>query len=505
MPTKSRIRRAKLKSAGPSRPSAKEHATQPRNMLTDVCSWQWDLRTNHVSWSNQFCALLGVNPPDAPITINGFLDLVDGKDRETVQLGLNTVITGRPFEQVVRFLRPSGEALSIQVRAVPISDRSGEVVNVIGLCRAISDRRLPDERSRNENVLLAQAEQIANFGSWEFDVASRTGAISTRLAHMLEMEPGSELLEDSYWQRVHPDDRAHVRDITETAVFGCKPFQFVARYFLPSGPLRHHFVRGLPIAGEDGTVRKLIGITLDVSDQTYAEGELHRLSQQLLRARDEERRAIARDLHESTGQTLAALKMSLGRVREALPEDDDRAHCLLSASVDLAEDAIREVRTISYLMHPPLLDEAGLPSALQWYIKGFGQRSGISVSVEIPDDFGRHGQEIETTVFRIVQEALTNVHRYSGSRTATIRLSSREGLICAEVADEGCGLPAPTSASGWTVPLGVGIVGMRERVKQLQGSFEIESAPGKGTTVRVLLPVQGHGADTRLRREIEGD
>jgi signal transduction histidine kinase len=505
MPSKTKFRRYKLKTTTRNPPSTNGPLRQHKGTLADVCSWEWDLRTDHISCSSQLCTLLGISDAEAPHSPAEFLEYVDPRDRRTVDEGLNSVVAGTPFEHEVRLLPTSGGVLSVHARAVPISDRSGLVVSVIGLCRDVSTQQVSDERSRNGDVLLAQAEQIANFGSWEFDVGTRLGSLSTHLAHMLGIEPGSPLTEDAYWESVHPDDRLHIREIVQTAVAGCKPFQFVARYFLPDGRLRHHFVRGLPIAGQEGTAKKLIGITLDVSDQTFAEGELHRLSQQLLRARDEERRAIARDLHESTGQTLAALKMSLGRVREALPEDDERVHSLLGAAVDLAEDAVREVRTISYLMHPPLLDEAGLPSALQWYVKGFGQRSGISVRVEIPEDFGRHGQEIETTVFRIVQEALTNVHRYSGSRTATIRLSRRDGLICAEVLDEGCGLPAPTSATGWTVPLGVGIVGMRERVKQLQGSFEIESAPGKGTAVRVLLPVQSQGADTRLRREIEAD
>jgi signal transduction histidine kinase len=505
MPSKTKPNRFRLKTTSRDQPSTKDASHRHRSTLTDVCSWEWDLCTNRISCSNELCALLGLGGEDAPHSPVGLLEFIEPKDRQTVEEGLKSAAAGSPFERQVNLLPKSGGILSVHARAIPISDRLGEVVSVIGLCLDVSSPWALDERSRNGDVLLAQAEQIANFGSWEFDVATRCGVLSTHLAHMMGTEPGALLTEAAYWESIHPDDRQRIREIAATAVTACKPFQFVARCVLPNGRLRHHFVRGLPIAGENGIAKKLIGITQDVSDQAFAEGELHRLSQQLLRARDEERRAIARDLHESTGQTLAALKMSLGRVREALPEDDERAHSLLGAAVDLAEDAIREVRTISYLMHPPLLDEAGLPSALQWYVKGFGQRSGISVRVDIPEGFGRHGQEIETTVFRIVQEALTNVHRYSGSRTATIRLSRKEGLICAEVLDEGCGLPAPTSASGWTVPLGVGIVGMRERVKQLQGSFEIESAPGKGTAVRVLLPVQSQGAETRLRREIETD
>lgn len=220
------------------------------------------------------------------------------------------------------------------------------------------------------------------------------------------------------------------------------------------------------------------------------EEELHRLTQQLIRARDEERRHMARELHESAGQTLAALKMSLGRLRDALPETDAKSHRLLAAAIGFAEDAVREVRTISYLMHPPMLDEAGLLSAVRWLARGFSDRSGISVDVRIPEDLGRCAQEVELTVFRIVQEALTNIHRYSGSRTASIEIAQRERWIYAEIHDDGCGLPMLDRSHTKNPTIGVGIAGMRERVLQLKGQFEIESTAGTGTTVRARLPLK---------------
>jgi two-component system NarL family sensor kinase len=150
---------------------------------------------------------------------------------------------------------------------------------------------------------------------------------------------------------------------------------------------------------------------------------------------------------------------------------------------------VREVRVDSYLMHPPMLDEGGLSPALRWFAKGFAARSGIAVVVEIPEEFERYAQEVETTVFRTVQESLTNVHRYSGSSTATIRLWREEDRLHVEIQDSGSGLIAPALVMGRAGTTGVGIAGMRERVSQLSGDFEIESAPGRGTIVRVSLPV----------------
>ncbi|HXX45182.1 MAG TPA: sensor histidine kinase [Candidatus Acidoferrales bacterium] len=214
-----------------------------------------------------------------------------------------------------------------------------------------------------------------------------------------------------------------------------------------------------------------------------------------MRTQDDERRHIARELHETAGQSLAAMKMTLGRLRDTMKDVDDLAHALLKSATELAETAAREVRTVSYLMHPPMLDEAGLGPALRWYARGFSERSGISVRTEIPEALPRQPQEVETTIFRIVQEALTNVHRYSGSATAQIRVWCRNGDIHAEVRDNGRGFVEKHRTWREAEALGVGIAGMRERVAQLRGQFELHSTLGEGTMVHVALPSDGERAD----------
>lgn len=221
--------------------------------------------------------------------------------------------------------------------------------------------------------------------------------------------------------------------------------------------------------------------------QSTAEQELHRLTQRLMRVRDDERRALARELHQSAGQSLAALKMVLGNLREALPKRNRHALSLLETCYQLTEDTVREIRTVSYLMHPPMLDEAGLPLAIRWYAREFSARSKIDVTVGIPEDFGRLPRELETAIFRLIQESLTNAYRYSGSRNARILLAHCGPCIRVEVSDSGCGLPRSVLADTHST-VGVGIAGMRERVHELNGTFEIESAPRRGTTVRALLP-----------------
>jgi two-component system NarL family sensor kinase len=178
---------------------------------------------------------------------------------------------------------------------------------------------------------------------------------------------------------------------------------------------------------------------------------------------------MARNLHESASQSLAALKMRLSRLAEAVPPNAENQRDLLESSLTLAEEAIREVRTVSHLLHPLVLDDAGLGPALRWYAAGFSERSKVAVRVEVAHELGRLPQETETAIFRIVQEALTNVHRHSGSRTAVIRVLRRNGNTVVEVEDKGHGMPMLSESTGWLSPMGIGLAGIRRRVKQLNG------------------------------------
>jgi signal transduction histidine kinase len=214
------------------------------------------------------------------------------------------------------------------------------------------------------------------------------------------------------------------------------------------------------------------------------------LTGRLMRSQDDERRRIARMLHETTAQDLAALKMHLARLSRTSAGLPDADRVALTESIDLAERSMTGIRTLSYLMHPPLLDEAGLLSALRWYAAGFEKRSGIKVDIDLPPSFERLPQDVETMLFRIVQEALINIHRHAESRTAVIRLRADGHGLTLEVEDRGRGMPAeliaqlPTGGGA----LGVGVAGMYQRLRQFGGTLAIESSD-RGTTVRARIPL----------------
>ena len=216
-----------------------------------------------------------------------------------------------------------------------------------------------------------------------------------------------------------------------------------------------------------------------------ANEDLQHLSANLLNAQDGERRRIARELHDGIGQYLAAIKMSFNVAISEDPRLDGNRGPLQDCR-QLLERCTREVRTMSHLLHPPLLEEMGLASAVPWYVEGFTERSGIGVELEMPSEFSRLSQPVEMVLFRVVQESLTNVHRHSGSKSAAIRLRLHSEDVELMIQDQGKGLgdlgadPAKT---------GVGIAGMRERVRELGGKFEIDSG-SQGTSVTVTLPLQ---------------
>jgi signal transduction histidine kinase len=233
----------------------------------------------------------------------------------------------------------------------------------------------------------------------------------------------------------------------------------------------------------------------DITEVKRAQEALARLSARLIQVQDEERRAIARELHDTTAQNLLAITLNAARLREPLSSAGESARRVLAEIVGLAEQCLQEVRTLSYLLHPPLLDEMGLASALRWFARGFSERSGINVDVRVVEDSGATlPREIATTLFRVAQEALSNVHRHSASPSARIELQRTERAICLQVIDRGRGLRGQIEPSPGTQAVGVGISGMRIRLEQLGGRLEIQSGPS-GTSVTATVPMPAGGVD----------
>ncbi len=227
-------------------------------------------------------------------------------------------------------------------------------------------------------------------------------------------------------------------------------------------------------------------LTDQVRERVRAEGAQRALSARLLTLQDEERRRFARELHDSVGQQLAAMKMALSMLEKRLPGDGLVLDCL-----KILDDSIAETRTISHLLHPPLLDEAGLNSAARWFVEGFANRSGIAVNLDIEDGERRFAESIELVLFRVLQESLTNVHRHSGAKRADVGLSTVGDNVVLKIRDYGCGLPAAVlqNLRQEGPGRGVGLAGMTERIREIGGRLEVTSSAG-GSEVVARVPVR---------------
>src|SRR5215471_4924409 len=236
---------------------------------------------------------------------------------------------------------------------------------------------------------------------------------------------------------------------------------------------------------------RLVMVHEDITEIKHAEAELREITEHLLQLQDEERRRIARDLHDVTAQNIFAMTMNLARLRKIVPELGDRADEILAETVSLAEESLQEIRTVSYVLHPPTVHGGGLVSALRSYIEGFVKRTGIEVTLNAESDSTELPAEVQTALFRIVQESLANIIRHSESRTAKITLARSASELLLQVEDEGVGISSDIldETSGQIKSLGVGIPGMRTRLRQLGGRLRIESGE-RGTTVTASVPIR---------------
>ncbi len=243
-----------------------------------------------------------------------------------------------------------------------------------------------------------------------------------------------------------------------------------------------------PIRVDDTAV--LTAVIHDTTEQKRAESSIRRLSQRMHEVQEEERRHIARELHDSVGQQLALLKIELGNASSCLGDAPAEIVSKLAECAQAAEQSIAEVRTLSYLLYPPMLKDFGLRYAIASYLDGFTARSGTATTFTAPSDFGRFSPELEVALFRVLQEGLTNVHRHSGSRSAEVRLYEDSGFVVLEVKDHGKGISAAKLAEfedSMPGSMGIGLISMRDRMKQFGGTLEISSGSA-GTIVRAKAP-----------------
>jgi PAS domain S-box-containing protein len=408
---------------------------------------------------------------------------------------MQSLAEGRTRDLEARARTKSGQILNLMVSMERV-ELHGEA-SVLQIATDITHRKQTEEALRRNEQLLRLVLEAIPVGVAVLDPDGHivlTNPASARIWGKAAIQNGPERYATSagWWhdsgRRIEPDDWTSARTLRTgesfiNEVIDIDTFDGFRKIIQNSAVAvrdEHQGIVGAVVVNEDISAREAAEEGLERSVSV-----LRALTGKLLRAQDDERRRIAQLLHETTAQDLAAMKMLLGRLRRTCLTMTDADRAVLAESVDLAERSMAGIRTLSYLLHPPFLDENGLLFAVRWYVKGFVDRSGIAVDLDLPDTFERLPQQVETALFRVVQEALINVHRHANSSTARIRLRIVGGNLTLEIEDHGRGMPEALLAKG---PEGVGIAGMRERLEELGGRIEIESGVG-GTTIRAVVPL----------------
>ena len=344
------------------------------------------------------------------------------------------------------------------------------------------EARLREERDRAQQYL-----DIAEVVLLALDLEGRITLINRKGCALLEYAE-SELLGRNWLDTCLPEkERSRLRLAFKKLLSGDLSYLENA-VITRSGEERMLGWRNSLLTDSHGSVVGTLSSGEDITEYKRAEKSLEQLSGHILQLQDRERRVIARDLHDSTGQNLVALETNLGLLRNSIPPSERKLRSLIHICQKLADQCIQEVRTLSYTLHPPMLAESGLPDAVRHFVVGYMKRTGIRAILQVNPGFGRINESIEVALFRVVQESLTNVYRHSGSREAKIILERNADGVTVEIIDQGhSSFTRPTDSRSGPFYAGVGISSMKERVKLIGGHIEILSG-NEGTTVRVTVP-----------------
>jgi PAS domain S-box-containing protein len=436
-------------------------------------------------------------------------DLIAPEDRDRFKAFNESICKGEQGLLQFDIVGLEGKRRHMETHAAPLRNPDGTLVH-LAVTADISERRQAEE------LLRTSEERFRALVNASSDVVYR---MSSDWSEMRELD-GRDFIantgnprKDWLDEYIHPDDQTLVLRTIREAVRTRNPFQLEHRVRRADGTMGWTYSRAVPLLNGNGEILEWFGAASDVTARKEAEENFRKLAQtldaevrtrtreleeqsnrvrqlswRLLRSQDQERRHIARELHDSVGQTLTVLDINLELFMQEAGCKSSEVASKIEGIQKTVQQLHREIRTTSYLLHPPLLDESGLYSAISLYLQGLGERSRLEVRFEISEQFGRLPSELELVIFRLVQESLTNIHRHSESKTASIRIGRESNQISLDIRDQGKGMSSERMAEIRSGRSGVGISGMRERLRQFDGTMNIES-DSSGTRVFATIPL----------------
>ncbi len=472
-------------------------------------TWDMDLDTSHMIWSPSEYELLGYLPEETPASWEAWKSRIHPQDLPALLQQWETARNKRQdLRMEYRIILPSRMIRWIEDKARFFYDADGKAYRVIGASRNITSRKQTEETLRSgrdrlleevkgHQVALQQSAQEVATQAKLLDLANDAVFISDLENRISYWNHGAERLYGWKKEEAVGQNASELLQ-TEFPVSYQEVVSTLKQKGVWEGELQQSTRYGnrMTVASRwtyrrdaKGNPVGWLEINSDLTLQKQAQEAARRLSARILQVQDLERRKLARDLHDSLGQYLASVKIN---IRSSLRNiESESARKVLTESIGLLEQCLTETRTISYLLHPPLLDETGLGSAIRWYVEGFAQRSGIAVALNVPETVPRFSNEIETAIFRILQESLTNAHRHAKTERVQITMDIGPHTVAMSVRDYGCGIPQERLRSFLerNEGMGVGFGGMRERARELGGLLSVRRAEGGGTVVSVEIPI----------------
>ncbi len=452
--------------------------------------------------------MVGARSADEVVGKNVY-DLIAPEDRDRFKAFNESICRGEQGSLQFDIVGLEGKRRHMETHAAPLRNPDETVVH-LAVTADIS------ERKQAEELLRRSEERFRALVNASSDVVYR---MSPDWSEMRELD-GRGFIADTGKPRkdwlneyIHPDDQPLVLRTIREAVRTKSMFELEHRVRRTDGTLGWTYSRAVPLLNVNGEILEWFGAASDVTARKEAEENFRKLAQtldaevrartreleeqsnqvrelswRLLTSQDEERRHIARELHDSAGQTLTVLGISLAQLVQKTGRNAPELATEAEQIQETVQQLHREIRTTSYLLHPPLLDENGLYSAISWYLQGLLERSGLEVQLDISKEFGRLPRDMELVIFRLVQECLTNIHRHSESKTASIRIARESNQITLDIRDQGKGMSPARLAEIQSGRSGVGIGGMRERLRQFEGTMNIES-DSSGTRIFATIPL----------------
>jgi PAS domain S-box-containing protein len=388
-------------------------------------------------------------------------------------------------------LRNDGSKFPLEISSSTFKNRAG-TVQASMILRDITERKQAEDALRTSEADLAEAQRVAGIGSWRFTVSDGGMRWSDELYRIFDDDRSeNNLTYGSFLSHVHPDDRELIINTNRLARENGEPFDMEYRIITRTGDIKYIREFGQAVKDQAGKVQSLFGTAQDITERKHFEADLaasreqlRALSQYLQEAREEERTIISREIHDELGQELTALKMDLAWIAKQLPADCAQ---LIEKTTDMSamvDGTIQTVRRVASQLRPRMLDDLGLVAALEGQAGEFQSRTGIGCTLALAEDVSELNRDQATAIFRIFQEVLTNIARHSQATKIRVVLKEKPDGIHLDVNDNGIGI----TDSQVNDPLSLGLIGMRERVQSFGGTLGFKSAPGKGTSVRMVMP-----------------